>query len=144
MEPEIKYFKNNNAITILKLITTDLNNKKDNNWHRIIINNINEYLKKNMLICVVGKIKTRKWLNLKNEYNYITEIFADEVKIINHNYKKNNNGYINEENLNKKEKEENLENTIFENNEIENNDGEIYNKNEDYKYNYSTSEEENI
>lgn len=32
IEPEIKYFKNNSGITILKLITTEnINNKKNNN-----------------------------------------------------------------------------------------------------------------
>ncbi len=138
MEPEIKYFKNNNAITILKIITIEnINNKKNNNWHRVIINNVNEYLKKNMLIYITGKIKTRKWINSKNEYNYITEIFAEEVKIINSNYNNNN---IDEKN-NKKENEENFENIVFEENNTENNIKENVDKNEDYEYNYSTSEE---
>ncbi|WP_259289062.1 single-stranded DNA-binding protein [Candidatus Nasuia deltocephalinicola] len=145
-EPEIKYFKNNSGITILKLVTTEnINGKKNNNWHRIIINSINKYFKKNMFVYILGKIKTRRWLNSKNEYNYITEIFTDEIKIINNDYKKNNND-LNEENEEIKEnKEDNLENEIFKNNEINNNeieneDDEIY-KNEEYKYIYSTSEE---
>ncbi|WP_259286071.1 single-stranded DNA-binding protein [Candidatus Nasuia deltocephalinicola] len=141
VEPEIKYFKNNNAITVLKLVTTESSgNKQDNDWHRIIINNVNKYLKKNMLIFIIGKIKTRRWLNLKNEYNYITEIFADEIKIINYDYKKNNDYNVNiSEDLasvDKKEIEKKLED-----NEFENNKEEIYEKDEDYKYNYSTSEE---
>ncbi|WP_259285938.1 single-stranded DNA-binding protein [Candidatus Nasuia deltocephalinicola] len=145
VEPEIKYFKNNIGITILKLITTEnINNKKNNNWHRVIINNVNKYFKKNMLIYILGKIKTRKWLNSKNEYNYITEILADEIKIINNDYKKNNNNYLNEENYEKKENKDNLENEIFKNDEINNNETEneeYSDKSEEYKYNYSTSEE---
>ncbi|WP_259289710.1 single-stranded DNA-binding protein [Candidatus Nasuia deltocephalinicola] len=145
VEPEIKYFKNSNAITVLKIITTEkINNKKNDNWHRVIINNINKYLKKNMIICIIGKIKTRRWMNSKNEYNYITEIFADEIKIISHDYEKNNNMEKYEDKM--EENEENLENSIFENNKIENNkDYENINKNENYEYNYSSSSnEENI
>ncbi len=144
-EPEIKYFKNNIGITILKLITIEnINNKINNNWHRVIIKNINKYFKKNMLVYILGKIKTRKWLNSKNEYNYITEIFADEIKIINNDYKKNNNNYLNEENNNeKKENEDNLENEVFKNSEINNNENEeIGYKSEEYKYNYSSTGEE--
>ncbi len=143
MEPEIKYFKNNIGITILKLITTEnINNKKNNNWHRVIINNINKYFKKNMLIYVLGKIKTRRWLNSKNEYNYITEIFADEAKIINNDYKKNNDNNLNEENNEKNENEDNLKNKISKDNEIINDENEeVSYKGEEYKYNYSTSEE---
>ncbi|WP_259292908.1 single-stranded DNA-binding protein [Candidatus Nasuia deltocephalinicola] len=143
VEPEIKYFKNNIGITILKLITTEnINNKKNNNWHRVIINNINKYFKKNMLIYVLGKIKTRRWLNSKNEYSYITEIFADEIKIINNDYKKNNDNNLNAENNEKNENEDNLKNEILKDNEIINNENEEAGyKSEEYKYNYSTSEE---
>ncbi len=146
VEPEIKYFKNNNSITVLKVITTEnINNKKNDNWHRVIINNTNKYLKKNMIICIIGKIKTRRWMNSKNEYNYITEIFADEIKIINNDYYEKNNNIEKYENK-IEENEENLENSIFENNEIENNKySESINKNENYEYNYySSSNEENI
>ncbi len=144
VEPEIKYFKNNIGITILKLITTEnINNKKNNNWHRVIINNINKYFKKNMLVYLLGKIKTRRWLNSKNEYSYITEIFADEIKIINNDYKKDNDeNHLKEENNEKKENEDNLENEILKNDEISSNENEeISYKSEEYKYNYSTSEE---
>ncbi|WP_259286298.1 single-stranded DNA-binding protein [Candidatus Nasuia deltocephalinicola] len=145
VEPEIKYFKNNIGITILKLITVEnINNKINNNWHRVVVKSVNKYFKKNMLVYILGKIKTRKWLNLKNEYNYITEIFADEIKVINNDYKKNNNNYLNLENNEKKENEDNLEDEISENNEINNNVKDIDNggyKTEEYKYNYSTSEE---
>ncbi len=150
VDPEIKYFKNNVGITILKLVTIEnINNKKINNWHRIIIKNVNKYFKKNMLIYVLGKIKTRKWLNSKNEYNYITEIFADEAKIINNYHKKNNsNSYLSEKEDNNDEKKENEDNSedriINDDNEINNNENENEEngyKSEEYKYNYSTSEE---
>lgn len=144
MEPEIKYFKNSNSITVLRVITTEnIKNKKNDNWHRVIINNANKYLKKNMIVYIIGKIKTRKWMGSKNEYNYITEVFADEIKIINYDYEKNNDIEKNENKI--EENEENPEDSIFENDEIENNkNSENIDKNENYEYNYSSSNEENI
>ncbi|XXS36633.1 MAG: single-stranded DNA-binding protein [Candidatus Nasuia deltocephalinicola] len=93
-DPELRYFKNSNTITIIKLMTNEnINGVVQNNWHRIVLNKKNNQLKKNMIIVVTGKIKTRRWLDNKNKSNYITEIIAEEIKVISDNeinYKKEN------------------------------------------------------
>ncbi|ALP70023.1 Single-stranded DNA-binding protein [Candidatus Nasuia deltocephalinicola] len=108
MDPELRYFKDNSVITVIKLITREnINNIKDLQWHRIILKGKNKVLKKNMVILVEGKIKTRRWMdNIK--YNYITEIFADIIKILDYkNY--NNNKNKNNDYVNNDEKEEDNE-----------------------------------
>ncbi|AGS33207.1 ssDNA-binding protein [Candidatus Nasuia deltocephalinicola str. NAS-ALF] len=126
MDPELRYFKDNSVITVIKLITREnINNIKDLQWHRIILKEKNKILKKNMIILIEGKIKTRRWMdNVK--YNYITEIFADNIKILDNknynNYKNKKNDYIDND-----EKEENDENDNYnlEDSEYENKNSKI-------------------
>ncbi|QND78521.1 Single-stranded DNA-binding protein [Candidatus Nasuia deltocephalinicola] len=126
MDPELRYFKDNSVITVIKLITREnINNIKDLQWHRIILKGKNKILKKNMIILIEGKIKTRRWMdNIK--YNYITEIFADNIKIL--DYKNYNNSYKSEKNdyINSDEGEENNENNNY---NLEDGEYEIDNKN---------------
>ncbi|BEH03918.1 hypothetical protein NDNC_0840 [Candidatus Nasuia deltocephalinicola] len=149
-DPELRYFKNNNVITIIKLITFENNDEgeKQNSWHRIIINKKYTGLKKNMIILVMGKIKTRRWVK-NNKYNYITEIISEDIQIINKDLGKEDNNVLENENnkyynIEEKENQENhLENYNNNENEIEKieNDEKIeLNRNEmiyddDYDYN---------
>lgn len=131
MDPELRYFKDNSVITVIKLITREnLNNIKDLQWHRIILKGKNKILKKNMSVLIEGKIKTRRWMdNIK--YNYITEIFADIIKILDYknynNYKSKNIDYIN----NNEEKEENDRNNDYNIEEENEYEGIDKNKNDD-------------
>lgn len=73
-----------------------------------------------MIIFVEGKIRTRRWMD-KIKYNYITEIFSENIRIINYNSYNNENGYI--DNLEDNESKEDYENGYIDSgNEKLNND----------------------
>lgn len=93
-DPELKYMQNGDAVCNFSIATTE--SWKDKNsgekretteWHRIqIFRKLGEiagqYLKKGSLVYIEGKIKTREYTDKEGVKRYVTEITADEMKML--------------------------------------------------------------
>lgn len=89
-DPELKYTPDGIAIANFPLATSekwtgkDGEKKESTEWHRIscfrkTAENVGEYVKKGQLVCVIGKIKTRKWEDKDGITRWTTEITANRV-----------------------------------------------------------------
>lgn len=93
-DPESRYLPNGDAVTNLRLATTDsykdksTGERKDvTEWHRVVMFRrlaeiATQYLKKGSQIYIEGRIKTRKWQDQNGQERYTTEIEATEMKML--------------------------------------------------------------
>lgn len=91
-DPETRTTAGGMVVCTLSLATDD--RKKDGDkwvkateWHRVVCfgrtaENVARYRKKGQEICVVGKIKTRKWTDKDGNDKYTTEIVADNIEFV--------------------------------------------------------------
>jgi single-strand DNA-binding protein len=92
-DPEVRYMPSGDAITNIRLATTD--SWKDKNgekqerteWHRVaffgkLAEIAGEYLKKGSQVYVEGRIQTRKWQDKEGQDRYTTEIVADRMQML--------------------------------------------------------------
>jgi len=92
-DPEVRYMPSGDAITNIRLATTD--NWKDKNgekqerteWHRVaffgkLAEIAGEYLKKGSQVYVEGRLQTRKWQDKDGQDRYTTEIVADRMQML--------------------------------------------------------------
>lgn len=61
--------------------------KEETEWHRIAwwgksVDAIGQYLTKGQLVCVEGRLQTRKWTDKQGLERYTTEIRADRVTLL--------------------------------------------------------------
>ena len=89
-DPEIKYTADGVAIANFPLATSekwtgkDGEKKETTEWHRIscfrkTAEIVGEHVKKGQQICIIGKIKTRKWEDKEGVKRWTTEIVANRV-----------------------------------------------------------------
>src|SRR2546423_8185133 len=90
-DPETKYLPSGDAVTNIRLATTDRwkdkasgEMKEATEWHRIaffgrLAEIAGEYLKKGSQVYVEGRIRTRKWQGKEGPDRYSTEIVADSM-----------------------------------------------------------------
>lgn len=87
-DPEIrksgsgKLFANLSLATSEKWKDNDGNTQEDTEWHRVIFIGpvsevVEKYVTKGSQICVVGKIKSRKWTDAHGIEKTVTEIIVD-------------------------------------------------------------------
>lgn len=92
-DPETRYLPNGDAVTNLRLATTetwkDKNGEKQEKteWHRISLYRrlaevAGEYLKKGSAVYIEGRLETRKWQDKEGQDRYTTEIVANEMKML--------------------------------------------------------------
>jgi single-strand DNA-binding protein len=92
-DPEVRYMPSGDAITNIRLATTD--SWKDKNgekqekteWHRVaffgkLAEIAGEYLKKGSQVYVEGRLQTRKWQDKDGQDRYTTEIVADRMQML--------------------------------------------------------------
>ena len=93
-DPETRYMPNGDAVTNIRIATTE--SWKDKNsgekreiteWHRIVFYRklaeiVSQYLKKGSAIYVEGRIRTRKWTDKEGQERYTTEIEANEMQML--------------------------------------------------------------
>ena len=92
-DPEVRYMPSGDAITNIRLATTD--NWKDKNgekqerteWHRVaffgkLAEIAGEYLKKGSQVYIEGRLQTRKWQDKDGQDRYTTEIVADRMQML--------------------------------------------------------------
>ena len=93
-DPETRYLPSGDAITNLRLATSDRYKDKSSGemvetteWHRIaffgkLAEIVSEHVRKGSSLYVEGKIKTRKWQDASGQDKYSTEIIADVVQFL--------------------------------------------------------------
>jgi single-strand DNA-binding protein len=93
-DPETKYLPSGDAVTNIRLATTDRwkdkasgEMKEATEWHRIaffgrLAEIAGEYLKKGSQVYVEGRIRTRKWQDKEGQDRYSTEIVADSMQML--------------------------------------------------------------
>ncbi|WP_126446681.1 single-stranded DNA-binding protein [Sulfuricystis multivorans] len=93
-DPEIRYLPNGDAVTNIRLATTE--SWKDKNtgerkemteWHRVVFYRklaeiAGQYLKKGSQVYVEGRLRTRKWQGQDGQDRYTTEIEANEMQML--------------------------------------------------------------
>jgi len=103
-DPEVKYFDNESSVANFSLATsetyTNKNGEKVTNteWHNIqawrgLAKVVEKYVKKGDLIYIEGRIKTRSYDDKDGNKKYVTEILADEMKMLGSRGNKDNVGY---------------------------------------------------
>ncbi len=92
-DPEVRYMPSGDAITNIRLATTDTwkdkNGEKQERteWHRVaffgkLAEIAGEYLKKGSQVYVEGRLQTRKWQDKDGQDRYTTEIVADRMQML--------------------------------------------------------------
>jgi single-strand DNA-binding protein len=92
-DPETRYTTNGDAVTNIRLATTDTWKDKSGEkqerteWHNVVFYGrqaeiAGEYLKKGRQIYVEGRIQTRKWQDKEGQDRYTTEIVADRMQML--------------------------------------------------------------
>ncbi len=93
-DPETKYLPSGDAVTNIRLATTDRwkdkasgETKEATEWHRIaffgrLAEIAGEYLKKGSQVYIEGRIRTRKWQDKEGQDRYSTEIVADTMQML--------------------------------------------------------------
>jgi single-strand DNA-binding protein len=92
-DPETRYMPSGDAITTIRLATTDRYKDKSGEqqerteWHRVVFFGklaeiAGEYLKKGRSVYVEGTLRTRKWQGQDGQDRYTTEIVANEMQML--------------------------------------------------------------
>ncbi|KAI3593330.1 Single-stranded DNA-binding protein (plasmid) [Cupriavidus sp. U2] len=93
-DPEIRYLPSGDAVTNVRLATTDRYKDKQSGefkeateWHRIaffgkLAEIAGQYLKKGSSVYIEGRIRTRKWQDQSGQDKYSTEIVADQMQML--------------------------------------------------------------
>lgn len=93
-DPETRYMPNGDAVTNVRLATTDSwkdkasgEKKEITEWHRVVFYRrlaeiAGEYLRKGSSVYVEGRIRTRKWHDKDGQDRYTTEIEATEMQML--------------------------------------------------------------
>ncbi len=92
-DPEVRYMPSGDAITNIRLATTDVWKDKNGDkqerteWHRVaffgkLAEIAGEYLKKGSQVYIEGRLQTRKWQDKDGQDRYTTEIVADRMQML--------------------------------------------------------------
>ncbi len=93
-DPETKYMPSGDAITNLRIATSDTWTDKSSGqkqerteWHRVVMFKklaeiAAEYLRKGSQVYIEGSLRTRKWQDKEGRDQYTTEIVASEMQML--------------------------------------------------------------
>jgi single-strand DNA-binding protein len=93
-DPETRYASSGDAITNLRLATSDKfkdkttgEPKEVTEWHRVaffgkLAEIVAEHVKKGSSLYIEGRIRTRKWQGSDGQDKYSTEIIADVMQML--------------------------------------------------------------
>jgi single-strand DNA-binding protein len=91
-DPEVRNFQNGGKVVNFSLATferwkdRDGNQKEKTEWHNIAVTNekladiAERYLRKGSLVCLEGKLQTRKWQDQSGNDRYSTEVVLPPFK----------------------------------------------------------------
>jgi len=94
-DPETRYTAGGNAVTSIRLATTDSwkdkagDRQERTEWHRVVFfariaEVAAQYLGKGSQCYVEGRIQTRKWQGKDGQDRYTTEVIASELLLLNY------------------------------------------------------------
>lgn len=106
-DPEFRYTPKGTPVTMFNLATDESYKGKDGevvthtDWHRIVAwrklaEICGQYLKKGSLVCVEGTLRTRSYHDGKGVERFVTEIVADNMRMLGSRPKKSNNTQVDE------------------------------------------------
>jgi single-strand DNA-binding protein len=93
-DPEIRHTQSGAVVANFSMATSEKwkdargETKERTEWHSIVsfnekqVNVIQQYVKKGSLICVEGRIQTRKWTDQNNIERYTTEIVLNNLVLL--------------------------------------------------------------
>jgi len=93
-DPETRYMPNGDAVTNIRLATTESwkdkasgEKKEITEWHRVVFYRklgeiAGQYLRKGSSVYIEGRIRTRKWQDKEGQERYTTEIEASEMQML--------------------------------------------------------------
>ena len=93
-DPETKYMPSGDAITNLRIATSDTWTDKNSGqkqerteWHRVVMFKklaeiAAEYLRKGSQVYIEGSLRTRKWQDKEGRDQYTTEIVANDMTML--------------------------------------------------------------
>ena len=91
-DPEVRNFQNGGKVVNFSIATSerwkdrDGNQKEKTEWHNIAVTNekfadiAERYLRKGSLVCLEGKLQTRKWQDQSGNDRYSTEVVLPPFK----------------------------------------------------------------
>mgnify|MGYP000872380508 CR=1 FL=1 len=90
LNPERKYTTSGLSIANYSIATNETKSSEDGfktdhtEWHNIVsigkqADFVTEYLKKGQLVCIEGKLRTKKWEDKNKILHYRTEIITDSI-----------------------------------------------------------------
>ncbi len=92
-DPDLRYTVNGTAISSFSVATNESFKDKDGkpveqtHWHKVVAwkklaEICGQYLKKGALVCIEGSMKSRSYDDKDGIKRYVTEIVADEMKML--------------------------------------------------------------
>ncbi|MGH8550232.1 MAG: single-stranded DNA-binding protein [Methylococcales bacterium] len=93
-DPEVRYMPSGDAITSVRLATSETWKDKQTGdpreiteWHRVVFFKklaeiAGEYLRKGSKVYIEGSLRTRKWQGQDGQDRYTTEIVANEMQML--------------------------------------------------------------
>ncbi len=93
-DPETRYMPNGDAVTNIRVATTESwkdkasgEKREITEWHRVVFYRklaeiAGQYLKKGASVYIEGRIRTRKWQDKEGQDRYTTEIEASEMQML--------------------------------------------------------------
>ena len=93
-DPETRFMPNGDAVTNVRLATTESwkdkatgEKREITEWHRVVFYRklgeiAGQYLKKGSSVYIEGRIRTRKWQDKEGQERYTTEIEANEMQML--------------------------------------------------------------
>lgn len=96
-DPEIRRLDTNVVVANFSLVTSEIfmdkatgEKRETTDWHTVVCwrglaEFAEKFIKKGMKLYVEGRLKTRSWQDKENNTHYTTEIFADNIQVLNWN-----------------------------------------------------------
>lgn len=93
-DPETRYTTNGDAVTSIRLATTDEwrdkgsgEKRQSTEWHKVVFFKqlaeiVSQHLRKGSQVYVEGRIKTKKWTDKDGIERYATQVEATEMKML--------------------------------------------------------------
>ena len=89
-DPDVNETKTGHTVCNLSIATNrvwydkDKNKQEETEWHRVVVfgkqaESCKEFLAKGRLVCVKGRIRTRKWEDKDGQERWSTEVVSDRV-----------------------------------------------------------------
>ncbi|MDR3227668.1 MAG: single-stranded DNA-binding protein [Prevotellaceae bacterium] len=102
-DPELRHLDNGVSVVTLPVATTERykdkngDTKEQTEWHNIVFwrqlaEFAEKYVRKGSQLFIEGRLRTRNWEDQSGNKKYVTEIVADNIRLLGRRPDSNNNG----------------------------------------------------